>query len=286
MHLTSYKHLLAILLLGGLLSGCGNSETESKEAVAQAPDNTQEVKDYYAANPDFFTFKTLADLPAGLIWEDGMEQPEIGSDNAVKGGTEYSRLGDFPRTLRHAGPDSNGSFRPWLLDNTAMLLAHRHPDTFEFYPGLASSWAVDTETKTVYVKLNPDARWSDGEAVTVEDFLFMFFMYQSDYTIAPWYKETFTNQFTNITRFDNLTFSITVPEAKPDLASRVLELNPKPRHFFRELGDDYVERYQWKFEPTTGAYIIKDKDIKKGTSITLTRLKDWWAKDNRFWKNR
>jgi microcin C transport system substrate-binding protein len=284
MHLTHYKHLLTVLLLGGLFSGCGDSE--STEAAAPAPDNTQEVQNYYAANPDFFTFKTLADLPTGLTWEDGMEQPEIGSDNAKKGGTEYSRLADFPRTLRHAGPDSNGSFRTWLLDDTAMLLAHRHPDTFEFYPGLASSWAVDAETKTVFVKLNPNARWSDGEAVTTEDFLFTFFMYQSDYTIAPWYKETYTSQFTNITRFDDLTFSISVPEAKPDLASRILELAPKPRHFFLELGDDYVERYQWRFQPTTGAYIIKDEDINKGTSITLTRLKNWWAKDNKFWKNR
>jgi microcin C transport system substrate-binding protein len=286
MHLPFYKHLLAILLLGGLLGGCDSGEPDAKEAAVQGPDNTQEVQDYYAANPDFFTFKTLADLPEGLNWEDGMDLPEIGSDDAIKGGTEYRRLDDFPRTLRLVGPDSNGSFRPWILDNVAMNLAQRHPDKFEYYPGLASSWAVDPATKTVFIKLNPNARWSDGETVTTEDFLFMFFMYQSDYIVAPWYKNEFTNSFTNITRFDDLTFSITVPEAKPDLAKRVLENIPVPAHFYRELGDDFVERYQWRFQPTTGAYVIKDEDIKKGTSITLTRQKDWWAKDNKFWKNR
>ena len=116
--------------------------------------------------------------------------------------------------------------------------------------------------------------------------MFMFFMYQSDYIVAPWYKNYFHTQYTNITRYDDLTFSISVPEAKPDMAAKVLENVAMPAHFYSELGDDYVERYQWRFQPTTGAYVINDKDIKKGTSITLTRQKNWWAKDNKFWKNR
>jgi len=39
-------------------------------------------------------------------------------------------------------------------------------DKLEYYTGLASSWAVDPSTKTVFIKLNPNARWSDSEAVT------------------------------------------------------------------------------------------------------------------------
>ncbi|NQV65138.1 MAG: ABC transporter substrate-binding protein, partial [SAR86 cluster bacterium] len=275
-----------MLLLGFLLSACGGAEDSQPTDATLAPDNRQEVRDYYAARPDFFSFKTLADLPADLDWQDGMNLPEIGSDQAIKGGTEYSQIQDFPRTLRTAGPDSNGSFRPWILDYTSLGLAHRHPDKFEFYPALAESWAVDTERKTIYAKLNPNARWSDGEPVTAEDFMFMFFIFQSDYIVAPWYKNWYSTQYTNITQYDDLTFSITIPEAKPDMDSRVLELRPMPRHFYQELGDDYVDRYQWRFQPTTGPYIIKDKDIKKGTSIALTRLKDWWAIDNKFWKNR
>ncbi len=286
MHTTTSRHLFGVLLLGFLLSACGGAEESQSTDATLAPDNRQEVQDYYAARPDFFSFKTLADLPADLDWQDGMDLPEIGSDQAIKGGTEYSQIGDFPRTLRTAGPDSNGSFRPWILDYTSLGLAHRHPDKFDFYPALAESWAVDTDNKTIYAKLNPNARWSDGEPVTAEDFMFMFFIFQSDYIVAPWYKNWYSTQYTNITQYDDLTFSITIPEAKPDMDSRVLELRPMPRHFYQELGDDYVDRYQWRFQPTTGPYIIKDKDIKKGTSIALTRLKDWWAIDNKFWKNR
>jgi microcin C transport system substrate-binding protein len=273
--------VVAVVLL---LAGCGDEQQQTETGLLI--DNSGEVEEYYAAHPDFFSFKTPADLPTDLAWENGAHLPEIGSDEAKKGGTQYSSVQDFPRTLRTVGPDSNGSFRPYLLDYNSVGLAHRHPDEFEFYPGLASEWAVDAENKTIYVKLEPLATWSDGARVTSDDFMFMFFFFQSDYILAPWYNDWYGSQYTNITRFDEHTFSVTIPEAKPDMAARVLSLRPVSRKFFSELGDDFVERYQWRFEPTTGPYVIRPEDIRKGRSIALTRLDNWWAKDKKFFRNR
>ncbi len=269
-----------------LLASCGGSESSDTTEEVITRDNTQEVLDYYAAKPDFFTFKTIADLPDNLSWQNGSELPDIGSPDAIKGGVQYSSLQDFPRTMRLVGPDSNGSFRPYLQDYITMQLAHRHPDKFNFYPGLAESWAVDKDSKTVYVKLNPAARWSDGEPVTTDDFTFMFFFMQSSYIVAPWYNNWFGTQYTNITKFDDHTFSVSIPEAKPDMDYMVLQMLPVPEHFYKALGEDFVDRYQWKFQPTTGAYVVKDEDVKKGTAIALTRQEDWWAKDQKFWRNR
>jgi len=278
-----HNQVIKFLLLTLWLIGCSESNEQLEETNQ---DNTSEVNSYYDDNPDFFTFSTKESLPQNLTWQNGMDLPDIGSSLAIKGGTEYSRLADFPRTLRVVGPDSNGSFRPYILDNVSMQLAHRHPDEFVFYPGLADSWAIDRDAKTIYVKLDTNARWSDGAPVTSDDFMFMFFFFQSAYIVAPWYNNWYGTQYTNITKFDDHTFSITVPDAKPDMDSRVLELRPIPQNFFKHLGEDYVERYQWKFQPTTGAYVIRDEDIKKGRSITLTRLENWWAKDKKFWRNR
>lgn len=279
---TIYQYLTLFSAVLFLAACGGEAEVSELEVI----DNTEEVNAYYAAKPEFFSFKTLADIPADLTWEDGSQLPEIGSNKAVKGGTLYNTIQDFPRTLRRVGPDSNGSFRPFLLDYTTLQIAHRHPNEFDYHPGLAESWAVDMENKTVYVKLNANAKWSDGVPITSDDFMFMFYMYQSPYIVAPWYNNWYSTQYINITKFDDHHFSITIPEAKPDMDSRVLELRPAPQHFYKELGDDYVERYQWKFQPTTGPYVIEEKDIKKGVSIALTRNKDWWAKDNKFWKHR
>jgi microcin C transport system substrate-binding protein len=298
-------------LLALFLAGCGGSDSASTEA---AIDNSEEVQEYYRtfkrppldlkaqlasgaidqeefnrqmeSVENFFQFKTIEDLPEGLLWESGEGLPEIGSPKAQKGGTTYGALQDFPRTLRRVGPDSNGSFRPYILDDVAMRLARRHPNDTSigprghyYFPELAKEWAVDFDNKTVYVRLDPKARFSDGEPVTADDYMFMFFFFQSEYIRAPWYNNWYTESYTGITKYDDLTFSISVPEAKPDMNSRVLDLIPVPRHFFKELGPDYVERYQWRFQPTTGAYVIKEEDIKKGRSIALTRQKDWWAKD-------
>ena len=271
-----------------LLVGCGQSDDGSEVSTDDlvAIDNTEEVNQFYADNPDFFIFKTLADLPTDLTWINNDHLPEVGSPDARKGGTQYGRLQDFPRTLRTVGPDSNGSFRPMILDDVTMGFGMRHPDYFDYIPALAESWAVDRENKTVYVKLDKAARWSDGVAITTSDVFFMFWLYRSPYIVAPWYNNWYGTQYVNITSYDDHTFSITMPEAKPDMDSRVLELRPMPQHFFKEVGEDFVERYQWRFAPTTAAYVIHDEDIRKGRSIALTRDENWWAKDKKHWRYR
>jgi microcin C transport system substrate-binding protein len=283
------KKTLYCLFFSLCVAGCGESPKESTDTAARPdglPGVTAEVEAYYAANPDFFSFKTPADLPTGLVWENNNHLPEIGSPDAVKGGTQNAALQDFPRTLRTVGPDSNGGFRTFLLDDTGMTMAHLHPETRDLYPGLAESWAIDEAARTVYVKLDPAARFSDGEPVTADDYLFMFWFYRSPYIMAPWYNNFYSTTYTNITRYDDHTISITTRELKPDLDERVLLLRPIPQHFYTDMGDDFSERYQWEFEPTTGAYIIRPEDVRKGRSIALTRNKDWWAKDKKYWRYR
>ena len=283
--LRSKPWLLMSLTL--LLTACGGDSSEGDAAdIAADVDNSAEVEAAYAAEPDFYRFASMQELPEDLVWENGAELQEIGSPEAQKGGTQYVALPDFPRTLRTAGPDSNGSFRPFILDDVAMLVAQLHPDEREYYPALAESWALDPETSTVYVKIDPLAAWSDGVPVTTDDFFFMFYFYKSEYIRAPWYNNWYSSQYTNITRYDDRTFSITSVAAKPDYSARVLELHPMPRHHFKALGDDYVDRYQWTFTPTTGAYVLRDGDLKKGRSIVLTRDSNWWAKDKKHFRYR
>lgn len=243
--------------------------------------------------PKFFHFASPEDIPDDLTWKDGMKLPEFGSPKAKKGGTRYMRLQDFPRTLRTIGPDANGGFRPYLQDDTSMWLARRHPnvtemgpDGYPYYPGVAKEWAIDRDNKTVYVRINENARWSDGAPVRVKDMFYMFYFYQNEHIRAPWYNNWYNRQYTRITRYDELTFSISLPEAKPDMNARVLELTPRPAHFYGVLNENFTEKFQWKFQPTTGPYVIRDDGFKKGNFIRMERQKDWWAKDNKFWRNR
>ncbi len=280
------RSMIVAVSLAFTLASCGDDKGQKVTR-----DNTQEVLNYYAEHSDFFVFSTIEALPENLAWEDGSGLPEIGSPDAKKGGVWHERIQDFPRTLRLFGPDSNGSFRSYILDYTRPNLAQPHPDTDEFllYPGLAKEWAVSREDKTVYVRLDPDARWSDGVPLTVDDFVFSFFFFQSSYIVAPWYNDFYGKGtiFDKITKYDDHTIGFTMAEAKPDMAYKAMsDWSPVPRHFFKELGDDYVDYYQWKYVPTPGPYILKPEDVKKGRSISLTRMDDWWGKDKKFWKYR
>ncbi|MBT3428113.1 MAG: ABC transporter substrate-binding protein [Gammaproteobacteria bacterium] len=278
---------IPVLLIPLLILCVSCSESENQQPNSElAINNTQEVLDYYASNPEFFRTQPLAELPEGLVWQDGSALSEIGSPEAKKGGSEYVRIQDFPRTLRTVGPDSNGSFRPWILDNVAMSLAHRHPNQMDFFPGLATAWAIDEKTKTVFVKLDPNAHWSDGDAITADDYFFTFWFNRSPYITAPWYNNYYHSQFTGITKYDDHLIAVSIPELKPDTDAKVLGLSPLPQHFYSEVGDDFIERYQWRFAPTTGAYVIRDGDLKKGRSVRLSRDPNWWAKNKRQWRYR
>jgi microcin C transport system substrate-binding protein len=274
----------AVLLLG---AGCGKKETAED---FPPHDNTAEVQAYYRAHPDFFVFASPEDLPAGLQWHDGSDLPEIGSPRRVRGGTWNGRIQDFPRTLRIVGPDSNNAFRPYLLDDTFPGFANIHPNIpgpHQHYAEVAEKWAIDLENRTVYIRIDPAARWSDGERVTVDDVFFMFWFYQSPYIVAPWYNNYYGIgiNYTRLVRYDDLTFSVTMKEARPDLPTRVLGLRPVPAHFLREVGDDFVQRYNWRFMPTTGPYEITASELRRlrtnRNHVTLSRVADWWGDEKR-----
>ncbi|MFC0534394.1 ABC transporter substrate-binding protein [Pelagicoccus mobilis] len=272
------------------LVGCGGGDKE--ESAAVEPGTGKALEDaaaYYAEHPDFFTFATPADLPADLVWEDSSDLPEFASPDAKRGGVLYDFNLSYPRTLRTIGPDSNSAFRKFLLDDYSFRVVHPHPNIpGKYYPALAEAWSIDWEGKRVFFKLDPKATYSDGVKVTADDYLFMFYFMQQDYHQEPWSTNWYRmgETYTNITKYDDYTISIGVKEAKPDIFRLFEEdVRPVPSHHYKDYSEDFTTRYQWTFEPTTGPYVVLEKDIKKGRSIALTRI-DWWADDKRFLRNR
>jgi len=281
----------ALIYLG---TGCSN-KSDSDDSDFEPFDNSQDMADHFAEHSDFFHFLSPSDIPPGLEWENGADLQEFSSPEAKKGGIYRGSIQDFPRTLRIIGPDANGSFRPYILDYNLMQYAHRHPNFtevkeggFHFFPGVAESWALDYEGKQVFIKINPDARWSDGEPITTEDVSFSFYFYQKEHHKQIWYNDWYApaTNYSHITVYDDYTFAIGLQERRPNMLNLVLELVPLPRHFYKEYGPDYNQRYQWRPVTTSGPYVVRESDIKKGRSITLTRHKEWWAKDMKFWRYR
>lgn len=280
--------LAATLLLSLLVTGCGRKDAAADaKADPNAPDMEADLARTIAAQSDFYQRKPIAELPANLTWQDGSELPEFADPNAKKGGTFNYYITDFPRTLRTIGPDATGGIRPYLLDYVEPFFLNPHPNIpGGVYPGLADRWAVDHANRTVYIHIDPAARWSDGVPITTADVEFTFYFMRSPHLREPWYNDFYTRYFQHLIIFDDHTFAMVHPEDKPDLDVRFGNFCPYPRHSFQDFGADWIERFQWREIPKSGPYQLYTKDIEKGRGVTLTRIKDWWAKDKRFYRGR
>ena len=241
-------------------------------------DNTAEVQAFWKSKPKFFQWKTVADLPPDLKWENGTNVPEFGDPRAKKGGTFHDWHPTYPPTFRPFGPDGNNTFRGEHRDDVEISLVMRHPDEDAWIPGLAKEWAISEDRKTVYYRLHDNLTYSDGKPIVVEDFFMTFFVMTSPHIKDPWYNDWYTKEFAAIAKYDERTLSITLPEPKPD-PLWYADLPVSPQYFFRELGPDFPARYQWRITPSTGAYAIDPALLKRGRSITLSRVKNWWARD-------
>lgn len=232
---------------------------------------------------DYFDFKTPADLPTGLTWENGLDQPEIGDPASKKGGIFTYYISNFPSTVRQFGPDSNNSFRSEIYEKVNMGIVSLHPTTRGIMPGIAKEWAVSEDKRTVYFRLHPEAEYNDGNPITARDFLVAVYVRVSDNVVAAYQKQYFREQFAQWTVYDDHTLGVTLADAKP-LTPYFAAMIPASPKFFAEYGPDFADRYRWKVEPHAGPYFVRDEDVNKGVSITLTRKKDWWAKDHRFYR--
>ncbi|MFT3991008.1 MAG: ABC transporter substrate-binding protein [Luteolibacter sp.] len=264
-----------------------NDEQKPRLESLIASVRTDIVKwDFRLSLGDYLKIGNPSEIPAGLVWENGMDQPEIGDPRAVKGGVFRKFISSFPPTLRPIGDNSNNSFRGDIYDNIDLGLVTLHPATMQPIPGVAKEWALSADGRTVYFHLDPEARYSDGSPVKAKDFLIATYISVSDYISNPYQKQYFREEIAQIAIYDDLTLSISLPEARVYAPALVGSLTPVPPKFYEEYGPDFNERYQWRFRPTTGAYEVRDEDIVKGASITQTRVKDWWAKDRKYYRYR
>lgn len=226
-----------------------------------------------------------AELPKDLKWETQGDVPLLASPEANKGGTVRLPLSTFPLTLRHVGPDANTVLYMSINANRWSLVGF-HPNTKQPIALLATSWAKAKDGRSVYYKLNPKARWSDGKQVTAKDYSFILKFYRSKNIKAPWYNTFYTEQIETIEVFDDFTIRVVLPKKKPNILYST-NLAPLPSHFYGDdVPKDFVMRYNWKVEPNTGPYIIDEKKVKKGRSVTWVRKKNWWAKDMSYFKHR
>jgi len=157
-------------------------------------------------------------LPKDIVWETDNDEPLIGSEKAIRGGTLNVAIGAYPLTFRIMGPNNNDFFASWNQAFTAGFgLVGRHPVTDKFIPIMATHWSIQKDQKTIYFKLDPDAKFSDGHPITADDYVFTWKMMQSKFIVDPFYNSYAERYYQSVDKIDDHTLRIvgTRPSWRP-----------------------------------------------------------------------
>lgn len=255
---------LALLALGATINA---TATGSKATTEVAPQ---------VASPAPLT------LPADIRWETNNDDPPIGSPNAIQGGTFRDAITAYPLTFRLMGPNANDSFAGWnRLFTMSFGLVGRHPVTDRFIPLMATHWSIQSDQKTIFFKLDPDARFSDGRAITAKDYVFTWRMMQSKHIVDPFYNNYAQRYFSSVDRVDDHTLRVvgTRPSWRP--LSDYAGLWPTPSHA-TVLDETWVKRTTNEVQIAPGPYVVRQ--MARGESVTFERVPNWWGSNKRYFK--
>lgn len=214
------------------------------------------------------------EIPKNLAWRSGKNEPPLGDSRAVRGGTvRLASPGPYPDNLLVFGSPTPQFLHANIFERVEMPLIEQHPATRRPIPGVAEAWAV--QGRTVYFRLHPAARYTNGRSVRAGDYA-LGALLGAEAGDAGW--ETLCRAAEELRVHGDSVVALTLREEGPlpELRASGL-LHAAEPGFYVEVGDDYAERYAWRVPPTTGAYSVRR--VEKGRMVELRRVRHWWAED-------
>lgn len=230
------------------------------------------------AVPAFVCDASAEDL-SNIEWTTNLDDPPIGDPAAKKGGTFYTSMRAYPLTLRLVGPNANDGFAAWKRAYTMRLgLVSRHPTTDNYIPEMATHWSVQPDQKTIYYKLDPDARWSDGQPITADDYVHTYNMLLSENIVDPFYNQYARDYFEEVVALEPHVLKV-VGKFESWRPLDMFSLFATPKHAVT-LEEGFPERYNDAILPVQGPYVITARE--PGQYVEFERLEDWWGYGKRY----
>lgn len=218
---------------------------------------------------------------ASIEWTTNNDDPPIGDPEAKKGGTFHAYMRAYPLTLRLVGPNANDAFASWKRAYTmSFSLVSRHPTTDNYIPVMATHWSVQPDQKTIYFKLDPDARWSDGEPITADDYVHTYDMMLSESIVDPFFNRYGEEYYEEVVAVEPYVLKI-VGKFESWRPLDMFDLWATPKHAVT-LEEGFPERYNDAILPVQGPYVLTERE--PGQYVVFERLKDWWGYGKRYFE--
>ena len=148
----------------------------------------------------------------------------------------YKSVGKYGGTARIT-VDDNWQFFSW---EAALTLS---PDLRTVLPNLAESWTVSDDGRVISIRLRKGLRWSDGEPLTSDDFVFTFNHIWLDKELNPITSRLI--QGGRIVRVDDYNFHYAFDEPNPlfvNLIAQYGDFLVDPEHYFKQFHPAYADR--------------------------------------------
>ena len=140
-----------------------------------------------------------------------------------------------------------------------------HPTTLDFIPVLATHWQVSEDGGTYRFRIDPNARWADGQPVTADD------------VVASWTFLMDKGLQSPSSQLVYGKFEKPVAESSYIVSVKSQVRNWRnfmyfagsmwifPAHVLKDVdGAKYLEDYNFKLLPGTGPYRVDEADVDKG----------------------
>jgi microcin C transport system substrate-binding protein len=215
-------------------------------------------------------------------WETNVDFDLIGDPRAVKGGTFREYQLSFPGTLRIDGPESNTALNYMIAGMVYETLLSIHPTTLDFIPALATHWQISEDRSFYRFRLNPNARWADGQPVTADDVVATWNLMMDKGLQSPSSQLVFGKFEKPVAESKYIVSVKSQVENWRNFLYLAASMAILPAHVLKDVdGAKYLADYNFKFLPGTGAYRVDEADVQKGQSVTIRRRNDYWAADSR-----
>jgi microcin C transport system substrate-binding protein len=283
---------LSALTLACSVASCGGSSDRPAEqgsaTPAQPAASVSTDKNSYPVllNPDEGADPSVPAEKGGKGftgegWETNTNFELIGDPRAVKGGVFREYVRDFPGTLRMDGPESNSALNYMIGPMVYESLLTIHPTSLDFIPVLATHWQISPDRLTYRFRLDPNARWADGQPVVADDVVATWSFRMDKGLQDP------SNQMT----FGKFEKPVADSKYIVSVKSKVLNwrnflyfsgMSIFPAHVLKNVdGAAYLKDYNFKLLPGSGGYKVDEADIIKGKSVSIRRRDNYWAAKHR-----
>jgi microcin C transport system substrate-binding protein len=211
------------------------------------------------------------------IYPEGFTQFDYVNPDAPKGGTvRMSELGSFD-TFNPALPQGETATGLGLIYES--LMTSSMDENSVQYGLLAEALSYPEDFSSVTFRMNPDARWHDGEPVTAEDVLWSF---EKLIELSPFYQSYYANVTdADITAEGEITFSFDEAGNKelPQIMGQLLVL---PQHWWEGEGPNGEPRDigASTLEPPLGSGPYEISSFVAGRTVTFSRVEDYWGAEH------